>query len=120
MQGSYTNLKAWQFGYTLALEIYQSINTFPSNEKFGLISQMQRSAVSIPCNIAEGYARISQKEKIQFYSISRGSVAELQTQLQLAKDIGYMDIDTYIKLQELSATVYKLLNALIKTIRASI
>jgi hypothetical protein len=63
MQGSYTNLKAWQFGYTLALETYQSINTFPRNEKFGLISQMQRSAVSIPCNIAEGYARISQKKR---------------------------------------------------------
>lgn len=118
MQASYVNLNAWAESYSLALQVYRCTKAFPDTEKFGMISQMQRACTSVPCNIAEGYARISQKEKIQFYSIARGSVAELQTQLRLAKDLQYISLDTFNSLLESSTTVYKLLNGLIKAVQA--
>jgi four helix bundle protein len=120
MQGSYTNLNAWTESYDLALRVYRCTASFPSAEKYGLTSQMQRAGTSIPCNVAEGYARISQKEKVQFYSIARGSVAELQTQLRLAKDLQYITSDTFDSLLGSSTLVYKLLNGLIKAVQAKL
>lgn len=117
MEAGYTKLRVWQFSYALALDVYKTTALFPKEEKYGLISQMQRSGSSVPCNIAEGYARISRKEKVQFYSIARGSLAELQTQLMLAKDIGYLKPGVYENLIEQSFVTYKLLNALIKSIQ---
>ena len=113
---SYTKSKSWQFAYKLALDVYKATRAFPAEERFGLTSQKQRSASSVPFNIAEGYARISKKEKIQFYSIARGSLAELQTQLLFAKDLGYLKEVNFKQLAEQSTAAYKLLNALIKTI----
>lgn len=120
MEASYTKLKAWQFAYALALDVYKSTAAFPVTEKYGLTSQMQRASSSVPFNIAEGYARISKKEKIQFYSIARGSVAELQTQLMLTRDIGYLTAEHFEVLMEQAIITYKLLNALIKAIQQSI
>lgn len=119
MEASYTKLKAWQFGYDFALAVYKTTVTFPANEKYGLTSQLQRAASSVPFNIAEGYARVSQKEKVQFYSIARGSLAESQTQLMLCRDVGYLKQEAYASLVEQSAITYKLLNALIKAIQQS-
>jgi len=118
MENSYTKSKAWQFSYALTLDVYRATKYFPANERFGLTSQMQRAASSVPFNIAEGYARLSKKEKIQFYSIARGSLAELQTQLLLSKDLSYLTQAKFEELIENSTITYKLLNALIKAIQS--
>jgi len=85
----YKDLLVWQKGIQLAKEIYRITQTFPSAEKFGLVSQMRRAAVSIPSNIAEGQARHTTKEFVQFVSHAEGSLAEMDTQLILALELGY-------------------------------
>ena len=85
----YKDLLVWQKGMELAREIYHITQAFPEGEKYGLVSQMRRAAVSIPSNIAEGQARHTTREFIQFLSHAEGSVAELDTQLILALDLGY-------------------------------
>lgn len=85
---SFQDLDTWREAHKLAIGIYKLVEKFPEREKFGLISQMTRSAVSVPSNIAEGFNRESNKEKIQFYATARGSAAELQSQLLIARDIG--------------------------------
>ena len=86
---SFKDLLVWQKGMVLAKGIYEITRPFPDHEKFGLVSQMRRAAVSIPSNIAEGQAPHTTKEFIQFISYAEGSVAELETQLMLAADSGY-------------------------------
>jgi four helix bundle protein len=85
----YKDLVVWQKGIALAKAIYQLTATFPGEEKFGLISQMRRAAVSIPSNIAEGQARHTTGEFIQFISHAEGSVAELETQLILSIELEF-------------------------------
>lgn len=77
------NLKVWKLSMNLCREIYKACQELPSDEKYGLTSQMKRAAISIPSNIAEGAARSSKKEFAQFLSIAQGSLAELDTQLEL-------------------------------------
>lgn len=86
---SYRDLKVWQQSKALTLAIYQATQTFPSEERFGLTSQMRRCAVSIPSNIAEGNAR-STRDYLRFIDIAQGSLAELETQLEIAHDLGYL------------------------------
>lgn len=86
---SYRDLKVWQHSKALTLAIYQATQTFPSEERFGLTSQMRRCAVSIPSNIAEGNAR-STRDYLRFIDIAQGSLAELETQLEIAHDLGYL------------------------------
>ena len=86
---SYQDLVVWQKGIALAKLVYSMTGTFPSEEKFGLIAQMRRAAVSVPSNIAEGQARHTTGEFIQFLSHAEGSVAELDTQLILAVELGF-------------------------------
>jgi four helix bundle protein len=85
----YKDLLVWQKGMALVNQIYKLTGIFPAEEKFGLISQMRRAAVSIPSNIAEGQARHRTGEFIQFISNAEGSVAELETQLILAVDLSF-------------------------------
>jgi four helix bundle protein len=84
----------WQRGIQLVKEIYLLTKAFPSEEKFGLVSQMRRAAVSIPSNIAEGQARNSTAEFVQFLAIAQGSLAELETQLIAATELGFCTQDT--------------------------
>src|SRR3954466_4826741 len=86
---SYKDLVVWQKGISLAKFTYQITTKFPSEEKFGLVSQMRRAAVSIPSNIAEGQARHTTGEFIQFISHAEGSTAELETQLILSVELGF-------------------------------
>ncbi|HKO35452.1 MAG TPA: four helix bundle protein [Pyrinomonadaceae bacterium] len=86
---SYHDLLVWQKGIALVKRIYEITRTFPDSEKFGLVSQMRRAAVSIPSNIAEGQARHTTGSFIQFIAIDEGSVAELDTQLLIAIELGY-------------------------------
>lgn len=87
----FTDLFVWQKGHQVVLATYQLTKQFPSEEKYGLKSQMQRCAVSITSNIAESFGRRSKKEKIQFLYISLGSCYELENQLIITQDIGLTD-----------------------------
>lgn len=114
---SFTDLDAWKEGHKLVLAIYETTKKFPKEELFGLTSQMRRCSVSITSNIAEGFSRQSFKEKIQFYSVAQGSVTELQNQLLITKDIGYMTRDKFDIIAEQSITVHKIINGLIRKSR---
>ena len=94
----FTDLYAWQESHNLVLSIYNVTNKFPKEEIFGLVSQMQRAAISITSNIAEGFGRQGYKEKIQFYYLSQGSLTELKNQIITAKDIGYLKEEVFQKL----------------------
>ena len=90
MTQHYRDLIAWQKAMKLVTHIYEITKTFPDTEKFGLVSQMRRCAVSIPSNIAEGQARNTKGEFYQFVGIARGSIAELTTQILIAEQLGYI------------------------------
>jgi len=90
---------------------------FPKEELFGLVSQMRRAAVSVPSNIAEGYARGSDKEKLHFLRISSGSMSEIETQLMISSNLGYKSQDLFNELSEQITSVWKQLNALISSIK---
>jgi four helix bundle protein len=109
---SYKDLLVWQKGITLAKKVYQLTQTFPDAERFGLVSQMRRAAVSIPCNIAEGQARHTRKEFIQFLSHSEGSVAELETQLILGVELGFCAMAETQEAASLAIELSKMLDSL--------
>ncbi|MEI8343517.1 MAG: four helix bundle protein [Candidatus Moraniibacteriota bacterium] len=109
------NLEAWKKGHLLALEIYKITNNFPREEIYGITSQLRRASSSVTANIAEGFARYHFKDKIRFYYNSRGSIAEVQNFLLLAKDLGYITLEKCTSLGEKSNEVGKLINGLVKT-----
>ena len=102
---NYKNLHIWQDGIKLARRIYEITSTFPANEKYGIVSQMTRAAVSIPSNIAEGAGRNSNKEFANFLSIAIGSIFELHTQVVICEQIGYIDSET---IKEIDQQIYTL------------
>jgi four helix bundle protein len=85
----YKELQVWQKGMALAKAVYRLTEKLPNQERFGLVSQMRRAAVSVPSNIAEGQARHGTREFLQFLSHASGSLAELETQLLLSVDLGF-------------------------------
>ena len=90
-------LRVWQDAMELVTRIYSVTNTFPADERYGLTSQIRRASVSVPSNIAEGAAKGGRKEFIHFLIISRGSLSELDTQLRIAMNLGYVtDIDSLL------------------------
>ena len=109
---SYKDLVVWQKGIALAKIVYRLTQNFPPEEKFGLIAQMRRSAVSIPSNIAEGQARRTTGEFIQFISNAEGSVAELDTQLILSMELGFCDSSNAAAAFELVDELRRMLNVL--------
>jgi len=111
---SFKDLDVWKESHKLVLMIYKITKSFPKDELFGLVSQIRRSAVSITSNIAEGFSRSSYKEKAQFYSISLGSLTELENQLLVAKDIGYIAGNNFNSISDQMISVHRLLNAFIK------
>jgi len=111
---SFTELNAWKEGHKLVLEIYKITKTFPKDEQFGLTNQLRRAAVSFTSNIAEGFSRNSYKEKLQFYSMALGSLTEIQNQLLVAKDIGYLTKQEFAKIAHQTITINKITNGLIK------
>jgi four helix bundle protein len=111
---SFTDLNAWKEGHKLVMMIYQITKDFPREEIFGLTNQMRRCAVSITSNVAEGFSRQTVKEKVQFYSISHGSVTELQNQLVIARDIKYLSKEKFNKIADQTIIVHKLITGLKK------
>ena len=114
----FTDLRVWQSSHALALSVYKITKTFPKDEQFALTNQLRRASSSVPSNIAEGFNRLSQKEKVQFYSIALGSASEVQSQFMLARDLEYTTSEQYILVEVLAEIVHKELVALIKSIRA--
>jgi four helix bundle protein len=112
---SFRDLHAWQKGHALAINIYTITQDFPSSEQFGLTNQIRRSSVSVTSNIAEGFSRKSRKDKQHFYQIALGSLTELQSQLDIAHDINYLNKEIYVSVSEMTDVVHKLLNGLIKS-----
>lgn len=110
----FVDLIAWQEGHKFAIMIYKEIKKFPEDEKFGMISQMKRAAVSITSNIAEGFSRRGIADKARFYYISQGSLTEIQNQLILCRDLKYLKLENFEKLIKQSVIVNKLIYGLIK------
>ena len=108
-------LKVWQNARTLVKEIYLSTNNFPTEEKFGLISQMRRSAVSIPSNIAEGSGRRTDKDFVYFLNVSLGTAYELQTLLFLSQDFELLNTERTELLNSSLEEIQKMIYGLIKT-----
>jgi len=111
---SFTDLVVWKESHKLVLMIYETTKKFPKDELFGLTNQIRRASVSITSNIAEGFSRNSYKEKTQFYAISLGSLTEVQNQLLIARDTGFISKDVFDKIADQTVLISKLCNGLIK------
>jgi four helix bundle protein len=116
MGRSYKDLVAWQKAMDLVTATYRSTTNFPTEERFGLTSQLRRAAVSIPSNIAEGQGRLSEKEFRYFLGQARGSLMEVETQLQIAQNLGYLEATQTKELLEFCAEVGRILNGLMASI----
>ena len=108
----FRDLRVWQGGMDLVEQVYRLTRDFPEHERYGLVSQMQRAAVSIPSNIAEGHTRDSSKDYLRHLSIARASLAELQTQLEIAKRLRYCSSERYTHLLGQSDILARQLSAL--------
>lgn len=117
---SYKDLKVYQRAMELVIEIYQITRKLPDTEKFGLVSQMRRCAVSVPSNIAEGQQRDSLKDYLKFLYISRGSLAELETQINIVKKLDKNNKLDFEKIENLLIQTRKMLCVLIKKLAAKL
>ncbi len=116
MVRTFQDLVVWQKAITLVTEIYRVTQKFPKEEIFGLISQLRRAAVSVPSNIAEGQGRLTEKEFRQFLGNARGSLSELETQIIIAKNLGYLDNPDFDNLSTIISEVGRVLNGLISSV----
>lgn len=114
----FTDLEAWRAAHGFRIAVLKLAATFPTEHRFGLASQMQRAAISIGSNIAEGFGRQGRQEKIQFYRIARGSLTEVQDQLIVARDINLLNSSQFQELGEQSSKAHQLLNGLIRSVRS--
>lgn len=119
MKSNYRKLEVWEKSFSLAILLYKILKNFPQEEKFGLISQIQRAAVSIPSNIAEGAGRNSEKEFIRFLSIAKGSMNELETQILLSLELGYISSEEKEELLSRCVEVLKMISALITKLKTN-
>jgi four helix bundle protein len=117
---THRDLKVWQLGMEIAELIYQTTKAFPDDERFGLISQLRRAAVSIPANIAEGNARDSTKEYLRHLSIAVGSLAEIETLVDLARRLSFGQSSSIHTLSELLSEERRMLRGLQRSIRAKL
>src|ERR1700685_4308075 len=114
---NYRDLKVWERAHTLTLEVYKSTRCFPSDERFGLTSQIRRSCSSIPANLAEGCGRRSDGEMARFVQIAMGSGAELSYHLLLSKDLGPLKTVDYTRLDSELSGVMRMLSSLSQKLR---
>lgn len=109
---SFRDLRVWQAGIDLVERVYNLTRNFPAEETYGLRIQMRRASVSIPSNIAEGHTRAHRKEFLNHLSIAQGSLAELQTQLEIAGRLNYVSRESVPEFDEITSSLAKQLNAL--------
>jgi four helix bundle protein len=117
--GDFRKLGTWQRAHKLALQVYQSTQGFPESERYGLMTQLRRAAVSVVSNIAEGAGRRNDRELARFLSIARGSVRELECQLLLSRDLGYIGSADWGVLDADTQEVSRMLNGLMKRVRVT-
>jgi len=111
----FEQLEVWQGAHRLVLDVYSTTSGLPSHERFGLISQMRRAAVSVPANIAEGFKRRGRADKVHFYNIAQASLEELRYYFILCRDLGYkLEYDSLVQQAE---RVGRMLTGLIKSVR---
>ncbi len=115
----FRTLKVWEKAHALVLEIYKSTGSFPKQEMYGVTSQIQRAAVSIPTNIAEGCGKDTDAELKRYFLISMGSSSELEYLLLLVRDLGYLPEEKYQALQVSLIEVRKMLNAFIQKLKGN-
>jgi four helix bundle protein len=113
---SYRDLVVWKKSMTLVLDVYRSTQAFPKPETYGLVAQLRRAAVSVPSNIAEGQARLSTAEFKQSLGHARGSLMEVETQILISQELGYLERDQSEKLLSASAEVGRILNGLLNSL----
>ena len=114
------SLEVWQKAIDFVVMIYEKTKTFPSDEKFGLTSQIRRASVSIPANIAEGAARQSDKEFFHFTAIAQGSCSEVETELLIANRLGFLARPDYIELKTEADSIGRMLVGLSKHLKKKI
>ncbi|MEO8029808.1 MAG: four helix bundle protein [Gemmatimonadota bacterium] len=115
--GDFKKLTVWQRAYAVSLATYRLTAGFPVSERYGLSSQLRRAAISIPSNIAEGCARRGDKELIRFLTIARGSTGELECQLLLARDLGFLSPADWEALNGPAEEISRMLGGLISSLR---
>ena len=111
---SFTDLIVWQKAHEFVLEVYKVTRDYPMEERFALCSQFQRTAVSIPANIAEGYKKLSKADKLRFLNISQGSLEECRYYIILSRDLSYISVKINNELTGTLEEVSKLLNSYIR------
>jgi four helix bundle protein len=119
MGESYKDLIAWRKAMDLVTDVYRVTQSFPRDELYGLTNQLGRAAVSVPSNIAEGQARFSRKEFHHFLSHARGSLVEVETQLAIAQNLGYLGVQQAQPLLDKAAELGRVLNGLIASIKSA-
>jgi four helix bundle protein len=117
MSRSFRGLEVWQRAIELTLAVYRLTSSFPPSERFGLTNQLRRAYVSIASNIAEGYGRATKGEYVQFLGHARGSNSEVETQLVIAKALGFGTKDGFAQAESLCSESGRMLNAMIRTLR---
>jgi|SRR5580692_11828692 four helix bundle protein len=120
MGESFKNLAAWQRSIEMTVAVYKLTSSFPASERFGLTNQLRRAAVSVASNIAEGYGRSTRGEYVQFLGHARGSNSEVETQLVIAKALGFGSQQALRTSEELCKVVGIMLGALMKSLRSSV
>ncbi len=120
MSDSHRDLIAWQKAMALVTEVYRATAGFPSREMYGLTRQVREAAVSVPSNIAEGKGRQTKRDYVQFLYRARGSLLEVETQLEVARNLGYIEELTFATLFDQAAEVGRILNGLIANVRRQI
>ena len=116
---SYRDLIVWQKSMSLVTEVYHVSDSFPSSEDFSLTAHVRKTAVSVPSNIAEGFGRGSAIDYVRFLKIARGSVYELQTQLEIAVNLGYLKHDSFENFEQVVNEIERMLNSLIAKVQGS-
>lgn len=117
---SYRDLQVWQEAVDLVELVYRASAAFPADERFGLTSQLRRSSVSIPSNIAEGHARPTTRDYLRFLGISLGSLAEMETQLLIAHRLGYIDDASLDRVCQASDRIGRMLRAMMKSLQTKL
>lgn len=117
MEKPYKKLAVWGVAYSFVLEVYRVTQRFPQDEKFGIVSQLRRAAVSVAANIVEGQAKPTKKDFLRYLYIARGSLTECEFFLELTKDLGLLDGVSYEQLEALRGRTGYLLHRLIDSLR---
>ena len=118
MMKTYRELEVWRKGMDMGVAVYELAAGFPAQERYGLASQMQRAAVSIPANVAEGYGRVHRGDYVHHLSIARGSLAELETHIALSARLGFAPREKAAELWNMTQEVGRMLSGMIRALQA--